>query len=331
MAELVAVPGWDRLTAAQRDRWTAVLVHVAEAVPPGTAAVVVDGPPGYAGAVADRLARHLKRDGREAVAVADGPDRRARPPAAGWSVVVWLRTPPGTAGVDAAYRGADGADVVIDLQDPAWPVIRHLAPRLGAQDRWYVAESRAFFAAKAATWDARFGDDLPAYAAAVADVGPPVGGAAVDVGCGTGRALPALREAVGAGGVVLGLDLTPQMLSAARGRAGASGAGLVLADARRLPLAGASVDTVFAAGLLHHLPDVDTGLRELARITRPGGRLALFSPSGRAALAARQGRTLRPDDTFAQGPLRAATGRTGWDLIRYDDSPHRFLAVAARR
>jgi SAM-dependent methyltransferase len=330
MVDVAAVPAWETLTEEQRHRWTAVLDHVAAAVPAGVASVVIDGPEGYAAVVADRLAVTLRDGGRVTVAVADGPDRRARPPAGGWDVVVWLRTPPGSTGAGDG-SGGDGADVVIDLQDPAWPVLRHLAPRLAAHDHWYLTESRAFFAAKAATWDARFGDDLPAYAAAVADAEPVAGGVAIDVGCGTGRALPALRAAVGPDGLVLGLDLTPQMLAAARPKADAGRAGLVLADARFLPLAGASVDAVFAAGLLTHLPDTDAGLRELARVTRPGGRLALFHPSGRAALAARHGRTVRPDDPLNEEPLRQAAARTGWELIRYDDPPHRFLAVAVRR
>jgi hypothetical protein len=85
-----------------------------------------------------------------------------------------------------------------------------------------------------------------------------------------------------------------------------------------------------AAGLLPHLPDPDGGLTELARVTRPGGRLALFHPSGRAALAARQGRRLREDDTLAHANLRRLLERTGWRLDRYDDGPDRFLAVAER-
>ncbi|GGN91034.1 hypothetical protein GCM10010112_76930 [Actinoplanes lobatus] len=102
-------------------------------------------------------------------------------------------------------------------------------------------------------------------------------------------------------------------------------------DARRLPLATGSVDAVFAAGLINHLPSPAGGLRELARITRPGGRLVLFHPSGRAALAARHGRTLGPDEPLAEHVLRVTAADTGWVLTGYDDAEHRFLAVAARR
>jgi SAM-dependent methyltransferase len=195
---------------------------------------------------------------------------------------------------------------------------------------WYVSRTRAFFAQRAATWDAKFGADLPAYAAAIAQAGIRAGGTVVDVGCGTGRALPALRAAVGPHGTVLGLDLTPEMLAQARGNGQAAHASLILADARHLPLAGSCADAVFAAGLINHLPDAEAGLRQLSRITRPGGLLVLFHPSGRAALAARHGRTLRPDEPLAEAPLRHSLGRTGWRLTTYDDAACRFFALATR-
>jgi ubiquinone/menaquinone biosynthesis C-methylase UbiE len=105
----------------------------------------------------------------------------------------------------------------------------------------------------------------------------------------------------------------------------------VLADARRLPLADSCADAIFAAGLVTHLPDPAAGFAELARVTRPGGRLVLFHPSGRAALAARHGRTLRPDEPLANEPLRRATATAGWELTAYDDAASRFFAVAVRR
>ncbi|MEV6816973.1 hypothetical protein AB0M52_33450, partial [Micromonospora sp. NPDC051296] len=96
--------------------------------------------------------------GTDSVAVADGPHWRRHPPAGGWDVVVHLRTPPGHQDIDG--RRDTGTDVVVDLHDPNWPVIRHLADRLAPVEGWYLTESRAFFAARAASWDHRFGDDL---------------------------------------------------------------------------------------------------------------------------------------------------------------------------
>lgn len=216
-------------------------------------------------------------------------------------------------------------------QEADWPVIRHLDPRLAPADDWYRSESRAFFAVRAATWDAKFGADLPAYAAAVAEAGLGPGGVAVDVGCGTGRAFPALREALGERGTIIGIDHTPEMIATSGSRARQYRAGLLLADARALPLADASTDAVFAAGLISHLPSAGTSLAELARISRPGGKLVIFHASGRVALAARYGRTLRPDEPLAEAVLRATTARTGWRLVSYHDAPHRFHAVAVRR
>jgi len=243
-------------------------------------------------------------------------------------VIVYLRS--GPRGRRGNGEGERRAQVVIDHHDPEWPVIRHVHPRLADPERWYLAESRAFFGARAADWDTQFGDDLPAYAKAVEAAEPCHGELALDVGCGTGRALPALAAAVGPAGRVLGLDVTPAMLDAARAAGRHGRAGLVLADARRLPLPDAVAGLVFAAGLVQHLPDPAAGLRELARVTRPGGRLMIFHPSGRIALAARHGRQLRPDEPLNEenlGPLLAAAG---WELVRYEDPDDHFLALALR-
>ncbi|MCL7378370.1 class I SAM-dependent methyltransferase [Streptomyces sp. 35G-GA-8] len=196
-----------------------------------------------------------------------------------------------------------------------------------AHDHTHVQE---FFGSRAADWDARFPDDGPAYAAAVADLGLRPGDAVLDAGCGTGRALPPLRDAVGPGGTVLGVDLTPEMLDAAV-RAGRRAAGrLLLADVSRLPVRTAVLDAVFGAGLIAHLPQPEENLRELARVVRPGGRLALFHPIGRAALAARQGRRITDEDLRAELNLRPLLAGSGWRLESYTDEDSRFLALAVR-
>jgi SAM-dependent methyltransferase len=90
------------------------------------------------------------------------------------------------------------------------------------------------------------------------------------------------------------------------------------------------MDAVFGAGLISHLPDPAGNLRELARVVRPGGTLALFHPIGRAALAARQGRRITPDDLRAEPNLRPLLAGSGWCMTSYVDEDARFLALAVR-
>ncbi|MBE3199456.1 class I SAM-dependent methyltransferase [Frankia sp. CH37] len=293
------------------------------ALPPTTFLAPTAPPPATSTLIAATLTAAASTPGRAGTTTAPGTtDGPTDGPA---DIVIGLRTR-STGDDDLDGR----ADVIVDLNDLTWPVIRRVADRLGVTDTWHVSESRAFFAIRATTWDSRFGDDAAAYAAAVADLAPGAGAVVVDVGCGTGRALPPLRAAVGPAGVVLGLDVTPQMLEVARDQGRARPGELLLGDARRLPLASGRVDAVFAAGLVHHLPDIRAGLAELARVCRPGGRLAIFHPSGRAALAARHGRTLRPDEPLAPGQLGPLLAAAGWRLDRHDDASHRFLALASR-
>ncbi|MEU3909670.1 methyltransferase domain-containing protein, partial [Streptomyces goshikiensis] len=148
-----------------------------------------------------------------------------------------------------------------------------------SEDHTHVQD---FFGTRAAGWDLKFPDDEPAFATAVAEFGLRPGDRVLDAGCGTGRALTPLRAAVGPAGTVLGADLTPQMLAAARQAGRAADGALLLTDVARLPLRDAALDAVFAAGLIAHLPDPEANLRELARVVRPGGRLALFHPVGGA-------------------------------------------------
>jgi SAM-dependent methyltransferase len=193
------------------------------------------------------------------------------------------------------------------------------------------AHTRGFFGPRAAGWEDRFPDDGPAYDRAVAELGPPPGAAVLDAACGTGRALPALRAAVGPAGRVVAVDLTPEMLAEARRLGRDRIAALVEADVLALPLASGSLDAVLAAGLLSHLPEPAAGLAELARVCRPGGRLALFSPVGRAALARRHGRELEPDDVRAEPVVRRLLAGAGWRCTAVDDAPDRWLVLAERR
>jgi len=111
-------------------------------------------------------------------------------------------------------------------------------------------------------------------------VGP--GMRVLDVGCGPGALLPALAQLVGAEGRVVGLDYAAPLLETARERVEAAGVGerveLVAGDAHRLPFADASFDAVHVERVLMHLEDPDAAIREMRRVTRPGGWVVAAEP-----------------------------------------------------
>ncbi|MCC5795098.1 MAG: methyltransferase domain-containing protein [Chromatiales bacterium] len=96
--------------------------------------------------------------------------------------------------------------------------------------------------------------------------------AVLDLGSGTGKALPALAARFPQAWL-LALDLVPEMLARARERV--PGAGLVCADAACLPLAGQSVDLVFSSLVLHWAPDIARAVTEARRVLRHPGLFCL--------------------------------------------------------
>src|SRR5215510_1218887 len=95
--------------------------------------------------------------------------------------------------------------------------------------------TREFFGPRAAGWEQRFPNDQPHYDRAVRDLDVMPGAVVLDLGCGTGRALVPLREAVGVVGRVIGLDATIEMLAEARRLGRNQAAALLIGDAMRLP------------------------------------------------------------------------------------------------
>jgi len=112
----------------------------------------------------------------------------------------------------------------------------------------------------------------------------PLGGIALDVGCGPGTVTASLARAAGPDGLALGLDLSQAMLArAVRAEAGPQIA-FLRADAQKLPLRDETVDAVVSIAVLQLVPDPVAALAEMARVLRAGGRLAVMVPTaGRAA------------------------------------------------
>lgn len=112
----------------------------------------------------------------------------------------------------------------------------------------------------------------------------PPGGLALDVGAGTGDlALTLARSAPGAR--VIGVDYTAAMLAPAPAKARRAGAevdertGWARADGHRLPFAADTFDAVTSAFVLRNLADLPAAVAEMARVTRPGGRVVALEIS----------------------------------------------------
>ena len=100
----------------------------------------------------------------------------------------------------------------------------------------------------------------------------------VDLGCGGGLDIFLASPKVGPEGRAIGIDMTPEMIERARRNADKGGFTNVefhLSTIDKLPLADSSVDCVISNCVINLAADKQAVFREIARVLRPGGRLAV--------------------------------------------------------
>jgi arsenite methyltransferase len=111
----------------------------------------------------------------------------------------------------------------------------------------------------------------------------PPGGTALDVGSGPGNVTASLARAAGPEGLALGVDISEPMLArAVRAQAGPQ-VGFLRADAQRLPFRDRTFDAVLSIAMLQLIPKPSAALAEMARVLRPGARMAVMVPTARRA------------------------------------------------
>ena len=133
---------------------------------------------------------------------------------------------------------------------------------------------------------------------------------ALDVGCGTGVVARDIARRVGPGGSVTGVDPAHGLIDTAeriRSEQALDNAAFSVEDGRALSFADASFDLTAAVTVLCHVPERAAVLREMVRVTRPGGTVLVFD----GEYAANQ----------IQHPDPDATGRViaGWHQGAIDD------------
>src|SRR4051812_28297484 len=132
-------------------------------------------------------------------------------------------------------------------------------------------------------------DDLRLYRGILALLDLQEGDAILDVGCGLGGAALALAQFVGAAGRVVGIDNSATMIAQAQAHAANYHLPLAyaVADAHHLPFPDASFNRCFCTAVFEIVDDPTEALREMIRVTRPGGQVVVPAPDfGTAALDA---------------------------------------------
>ena len=157
----------------------------------------------------------------------------------------------------------------------------------------------------------------------------------VDLGSGGGLDVFLASKRVGPSGKAIGIDMTPDMIARAQASAAKQGFTNVefhLATIDNLPLADDSADVVISNCVINLAPDKPAVFREIARVLKPGGRLAVSDIALKQALPAEVSQNLLayvgciagaiPIEAYRQGLLAAGFAHvemidTGADLTVY--------------
>jgi len=148
----------------------------------------------------------------------------------------------------------------------------------------------------------------------------------VDLGCGGGMDVFLAADKVGPTGKAIGIDMTDEMLSLARRNAnGRTNVEFHIATIDQLPLPDASVDCVISNCVINLAPDKPAVFKEIARVLKPGGRLAISDIATKQPLPPELGNDLMAYVGCIAGAIsideyRDGLAAAGFDAVHVVDS-----------
>ena len=152
-------------------------------------------------------------------------------------------------------------------------------------------------------------------------LGLPENAQILDAGCGSGRTLEELADY----GSVRGIELNPEAAEVARSR---DLGDVVIGRLEELPWEDSTFDLITCLDVLEHTPDDRVTLRELLRVTKPGGWLLLTVPAYQS-LWSTHDEVNHHFRRYARSMLRAAATDAGWRVERMTSFNSLLLAPAA--
>ena len=170
-----------------------------------------------------------------------------------------------------------------------------------------IGDAYAGVAGRMAEADLNLGCGVPTQHAALKR-----GETVLDLGSGAGNDVFIARHEVGAEGHVIGVDMTPDMISRARANAhnlGFDNVEFRLGEIEHLPVESGSVDAIISNCVLNLLPDKAPAFIEMFRVLRPGGRFCVSDIVATGPLPERCARSRR--SMSAASPARSPR-RTIW-------------------
>jgi len=191
-----------------------------------------------------------------------------------------------------------------------------------------------YFDQLAPTWDNELSPErLKSLGRIINELGIRPGYNVVDIGSGTGILLPFLITELGDEGKIVALDFSAEMLIQGKAKSSLPIVNFIQADGMAIPLSDDSMDLAICNSVFPHFGDKAKALKEIARVLRNGGRLAICHAMSREminqlhqSIGGAVANDLLPDEFQLKGLIKQA----GLRITHFEDVPERYLVIAEK-